>query len=849
MNQISSFQRGAPMTTNFRIFLAATVAGGAIVSMAPMAHAQSTGSIDFEEEIIVTGSTGPRELAGVVLPDTTKARGVLTDELIQRQATGNTILNALNLVPGVNFTQSDAYGSAGGNIRIRGFDGNRISLTFDGLPLNDSGNYAIYPNQMLDPELISQVNVNLGATDVDSPTASAAGGTVNYLTRKPTDEFGALLSGSIGEFNYSRMFGLIDTGVFTPFGTKAFISASRSENDKFKGPGKISKFQANVRIYQPIGDNGDFISLAGHYNANRNAFYRNPSVGDMRTLFGTSVIQNANVTSASAPISLGVLTDAQEAQLFNFENDPSCVNTTGTGSCSNYYALRINPSNTGNARWNSRFTLTDQLTFTLDGAYQYVLANGGGYTARREDDASFKGSNQSRLGVDFNGDGDYTDTIGFYTPNTTNTNRWTALASLIYEISPDQRVRVSYTFDRARHRQTGEWGYLDAFGNPLSVFGGRNSRPVLNADGFAMTQRDRLSIALLNQVSGQYLGRFFDNTLNVEVGIRAPFFQRDLETYCPIQATGSSGFATCTTQPLWDGTGTQPEGSIRIVQQNTSGSYPSGSHFAPFKAKYKYNKLLPNVGLTYKITPQISIFGSYAMGFSAPRTDNLYRAPVVSVTPETTNSFDLGVRYGTSKLQAQVAGWYIDFKNRIVTSFDESQGISVDRNVGSVEAYGFDANLSWQVIEQLSLYGFASYNHSEFKDDVRLSSTALVPLAGKRVAETPEWTVGGRAQATVGPVSVGAQWKWVDKRFATDLNDVIVPSYNTIDLDARFSLEQFGAPRTFFQLNVTNLLDKFYFGNISTQINHGTAGGLPGANPSFALGAPRTIQASVTVGF
>jgi iron complex outermembrane receptor protein len=51
----------------------------------------------------------------------------------------------------VNFTQSDAYGSAGGNIRIRGFEGNRISLTFDGLPLNDTGNYAIFSNQQLDP--------------------------------------------------------------------------------------------------------------------------------------------------------------------------------------------------------------------------------------------------------------------------------------------------------------------------------------------------------------------------------------------------------------------------------------------------------------------------------------------------------------------------------------------------------------------------------------------------------------------------------------------------------------------------------------------------------------------------
>jgi iron complex outermembrane receptor protein len=57
-----------------------------------------------------------------------------------------------------------------------------------------------------------QVNVSLGSTDVDSPTASAAGGTINYLTIIPREELGATLSASIGEDNFHRVFGLIETG-------------------------------------------------------------------------------------------------------------------------------------------------------------------------------------------------------------------------------------------------------------------------------------------------------------------------------------------------------------------------------------------------------------------------------------------------------------------------------------------------------------------------------------------------------------------------------------------------------------------------------------------------------------
>ena len=135
--------------------------------------------------------------------------------------------------------------------------------------------------------------------------------------------------------------------------------------------------------------------------------------------------------------------------------------------------------------------------------------------------------------MDFNGDGDTLDAIRFYTPNNTNTHRIGLTSSLIWDISPDHRVRVAYTLDRAHHRQTGEWGFLESGGDPESPFSGRNATPVLNATGFQIQQRNRTSIALLNQIAGQWIGKFFDQKLRVEVGVRRPFFKRDLNTLLP----------------------------------------------------------------------------------------------------------------------------------------------------------------------------------------------------------------------------------------------------------------------------------------------------------------------------
>lgn len=267
-----------------RNYLLFSVAAAALILPAA-ANAQSTGSTEFDEgEIVVTG-TNVTSVGGVEIPSSPKAKVVLDKEIIQRQRPGQSVNEIINLVPGVSFTNNDPWGSSGGSFTIRGFDSARISQTFDGIPLNDSGNYAIYTNQQLDPELIETVNVNLGSTDVDSPTAAAVGGTVNINSITPSDQLSAMFSASYGDIvakgsghrPYHRVFGLIQTGDLTGAGTKAWISASRAYNEAtFSDYGKIDKQQYNAKIYQELGANGDFISLAGHYNVNRNNFGGSP---------------------------------------------------------------------------------------------------------------------------------------------------------------------------------------------------------------------------------------------------------------------------------------------------------------------------------------------------------------------------------------------------------------------------------------------------------------------------------------------------------------------------------------------------------------------------------------------
>ncbi len=882
-----------------RYYLAASAAALTVASLSSAASAQSTGSIDFEDEIVVTGTTGPRQVEGVITPDTSKAKAVLTQEIIENQNPGQSILDTINLIPGVSFQNNDAYGSSGGTLNIRGFSADRVSLTVDGIPLNDSGNYAIYSNQQFDPELIGEVNVNLGTTDVDSPTASAAGGTVNYRTIVPGENLGAKLSASYGDFDFFRVFGLIETGNLTSFGTRAFVSASKATNDNpFNNYGKVNKQQYNAKIYQPIGDNGDFVSIAGHYNQNRNNFFGSlPLRIDAGRVVGPQSGNRfpTNKDEREYLINFPCNLDTPQAGVADSQEVSSVV--TGS-SCGTEFDRRYNPSNTGNIRIASKFT-AGKFTFTVDPSYQYVKANGGGTVIGREGVRTLGGVNytgfiggQYYFGRDLNGDGDILDTcspvgsacgstntngVTVLAPSQTQTHRYAVIAGVRYDINDDQAIRVGYTFDRARHRQTGEVGSLQINGEPNDVFPVND--PLTVANGTVIQKRDRLSYAILHQLWGEYRGSFMDGRLVLNAGVRAPFFKRDLNNFC--FTTAANGNVDCFSTD---------------TAANTGYAALNPAIQGPQQRVFKYDKVLPNVGFVFDVVDDVSVFGNYSKGLSVPGTDNLYNSfffaantPQAQPRPETTDNFDLGLRYSSGIIQAQVAGFYNKYKDRQASAFDPELNVSVFRNLGKVEKYGLDGYVSAKPIPELSLYVFGSYLKSKIADDVvigectalqvtagflgcsTLGAAIFAPTAGKRESGAPKYTFGGSARVNVGDFELGLTAKRTGERFVYDTNlpvrgftggttTEIYPAsaaaYWLVNLDARYSLASAGLEKTYVQLNVYNLFDQFYVGGFTGGLNQAinsssTTGALSGyGNPPFVqIGAPRTVSATLVVGF
>ena len=395
-----------------KTILATTVAAATFVALgagiATPAKAQSTaGQV---QELIITGRRAPPSTGGLATQvSEAKDESIVTQQFIQTQLGSANFGQALNMLPGITYSTEDPGGFNSGDLRIHGFDCAHVAIVLDGAPMNDTGNYACYPGEYIVSELIDHITVNIGSSDVDSPSADALGATINIVSKRPPDDVGVLASGSFGTYAYARGYGEIDTGKIGPWGATAFIAGEYGQEENFKGrPGDNIRWDLNGKIYQPLSGS-DFMSLAVNYTSERQypAFRSSP----------------ATLAAAKDPYFTGDNYTWTPETVRPGLADTVPSNAGPGGADTNFWELFPNPVNFFSARGQSRFTLLPNLTFTFDPSFFYTLANGGGSASLKESDKRLIGASTA-AGVDLNGDGDILDTVAGSTKVISPVWRW-----------------------------------------------------------------------------------------------------------------------------------------------------------------------------------------------------------------------------------------------------------------------------------------------------------------------------------------------------------------------------------------------------------------------------------------
>jgi iron complex outermembrane receptor protein len=770
------------------------------------AHAQtSTTKTDADagqvREVIITGKKIGMGL--MVTEDAPKARSTITAEELEKQRPTGNAYEALEMLPSVNSYNYDATGLFGGGLSLRGFNSDQIGATINGVPVNDSGNFAVYPQEYVDQENTCSEFVTQGSTDVDSPQVGASGGNFGIVTCNPENTQRVRVMQSFGQLNMLKSFVRYDTGLFSDKRSKAFISYSNAQADKWKGEGSAHREHIDAG-FNYDWDRFNFIHATLLWNRAKNNSINNLTLAEIN--------KNGYYYDTSDTF-VGHMTPVKGTAQKEVAQTPP------------FYGLYNNPFKNGIFSATAKFRVAENTDIKIVPYYWYGFGNGG-IQQKAQSETGFYNSatGKNNAPVDLNGDGDTLDTVLMANASVTRTQRPGVTASVTHNIGSNQ-ILAGFWYEKATHQQTGPMVPVAADGT-YDVW--LQDQQVLRPDGSPFESRNNRTISTAYQAFVQDTVSLLDDKATINVGLRTPHIKRDLTNFA---SEGNSA------------------GTYRLVR-----TYET--LLPQFGARYRItndDQVFMSVAKNMKAPPNF-VFSNLGTNV---KVVNGVPSLTSDVNAETSWNTDIGYRHQDSRFIATLTVFGVNFKNRQASYFDPVNSASYYTNVGDVKSKGFEIEANNMPIHGWSLYGSFGYLHTEIQNDLRVSVpansglTGILPTAGKELPGSPRLKGGLALEYSQNAFWARLKAKATSSQQSTFANDEPeAPGYTTFGFDGGYTFANFGVlKRPKLTFNVSNITNKQY---------RNPGSGIPNSNPipgavtttsalRYYLGAPRFASVTLSV--
>lgn len=697
--------------------------------------------------------------------DAPKARSTVTRDAIDKLSPTANPYQMVDKLPGANTSSNDASGLNGGTITLRGFTSSQIGLTIEGMPVNDSGNYALYPQEYVDAENIQQVSIAQGSPDLDSPHVGATGGVMNIYMRDPSKTPGGLIDYSYGSHDLNRIFGRIETGQIGNF--SAYLSVSHYERNHWALPGTDNRNHVDAKAVLTIREQSR-ITASLIFNDADNNFYVNPTMAQFNTP-GYKPTYLANLPGS-------------------FYTGPD----QSANSAFNYYKFRVNPFRNAIFSMPSTFALMDNLTYDVIPYVWYGYGNGGGTSTMAEQPAgSTTGSGvffgNSRLtGIDWTGNGvvSATNKALYYNPSITETWRPGVINKFTYQWG-EHKLVAGYWYEAATHTQTAPYQQLNADGTIINDFvdSGGFIIPTGIYAGKKFERRNWITKTYTNEV---FAGDTWSPTgaLDIDFGIKQIYVTRHLQNLLP----GANQYVNS------DNNQTLPSAGIRYKLDNK-------------------NQVFASVGTTFRTTPNYALADAFSTSSGLKTTVGTgHLAPEQAITGE------IGHRYQGELIATSVSAFGTLYKNRQVTTniIDPTGGtgtVSYNLNAGSVTTYGIDFEAGTRPLwGGWRPYVSAEILRTRLNNNLQTTTTTgaldYLPTKGKQLPQAPRFIGALGMDYDDGSIFGNFTYKYVDKQYATFTNDESMPAHMDANTSIGYRFSDYGfAKSPEIKLNIYNLFN------------------------------------------
>ncbi len=232
----------------------------------------------------------------------------------------------------------------------------------------------------------------------------------------------------------------------------------------------------------------------------------------------------------------------------------------------------------------------------------------------------------------------------------------------------------------------------------------------------------------------------------------------------------------------------------------------------------------PKLSATYNISDQLSVYGSYSKGFRAPAyyevNSNFENAQAAYQTesnpdlkPETSNSYEIGIRGRFNKLNYKIAGFYNDYNDFI----DQLKLVSQENIVLFGQPTTSDTYKSINVnsAETKGIEFSGNYYFNEDKKGINISSAITFQEGNNLTDNIPLTTINPfEAKISIGYKATNQKWeanlnnKFVGKPTTKDNETNFVPDeYFVTDFITSFNPNE----KYEFSLGIYNLFNTRYY--------------------------------------
>lgn len=228
------------------------------------------------------------------------------------------------------------------------------------------------------------------------------------------------------------------------------------------------------------------------------------------------------------------------------------------------------------------------------------------------------------------------------------------------------------------------------------------------------------------------------------------------------------------------------------------------------KARTTNTELLPGIGATYQLIPELQFYGGVYRAFS-PASNGVALDGLTDqkLDGERSVNYELGFRGDSGRISYELTGFYMNFRNQVVTG-NSDPNLS-QSNAGETKHYGLEAALGYELGGGFSIDGNLTWvPYSKFETGDNKGNR--LPYAPKYLANLGVNYTQGKFSSTLAAHHRGEQYgdpdntKDIPDNAAGGIWGGLMSSYTVYDLFAQYQFtEQFRARGA-----VKNLTDKRY---------------------------------------